>query len=88
MFDFVQRWTAGTDDLKHIASIILTHYLKLWKVEIMEVKASIQQVGPGYVLLYLTSNFGPMVILQTLTPVEPFVQKLCHYFYGPRHLAW
>jgi cholesterol 7-desaturase len=54
----------------------------------MQVTASIKQIGPGYVLLYLDSSFGPMVILQTLTPLQPLVQKLCHYFYGPRYNAW
>lgn len=54
----------------------------------MKVVANVKQIGPGYVILYIESSFGPMVILQTLTPVEPLVQKLCHYFYGPRSLAW
>lgn len=57
-------------------------------MEIMEVIASIKQVGPGYVVLNLVTSFGPMVILQTVTPVEPLVQKLNHYFYSPRYNAW
>jgi cholesterol 7-dehydrogenase len=33
---------------------------------------------------------GPftITILQTLTPVEPLVQKLSHYFYSSRGAAW
>lgn len=54
----------------------------------MNVDASIQQIGPGCVILYLDSDLGPMVILQTLTPIEPTLQKLSHYFFGPRLLAW
>lgn len=73
---------------KHIGSVTLTHVIKLWKFEFVKIVATISQVGPGYVLLFIQSTFGPMVFLQTLTPLEPFVQKLCHYFYGPRHLAW
>jgi cholesterol 7-desaturase len=62
--------------------------MKLWKFECVEMKVTVLQVGPGYVLLFAESSFGSMVFLQTLTPVEPLVQKLSHYFYGPRHLAW
>lgn len=54
----------------------------------MKVTADIQQIGPACVVLYLTSTFGRMVIVQTLTPLAPLKQKLCHYFYGPRLLAW
>lgn len=38
--------------------------------------------------MMLESTFGRMVILQSVTPVEPLVQKMNHYFYGPRYLAW
>lgn len=31
--------------------------------------------------------FGKLVFLQTLTPIEPFVQKYSVYFYAPRYLA-
>lgn len=73
---------------KHIANIHLTHILKIWKLCLMKITANIQQIGPGCVVLYLSSSLGRMVILQTLTPIEPCLQKLSHYFYGPRYLAW
>lgn len=71
-----------------MAKLTLTHLVKILKFELIKIVANVKQIGPGYVILYLESSFGPMVVLQTLTPVEPFVQKLCHYFYGPRYLAW
>ena len=73
---------------KHMSRISLVHFLKIWNLSCIEVKADIAQIGPGCVILYLKSSFGRIVIIQTLTPVEPLKQKLCHYFYGPRHLAW
>jgi cholesterol 7-desaturase len=74
--------------VKHIATIDISHVLKIWKFEFVEMKVEVKQVGPGFVLLFAQSSFGPMVFIQTLTPIEPLVQKLSHYFYGPRHLAW
>lgn len=71
-----------------MTKLTLTHLVKILKFELIKVVANVKQIGPGYVILYLESSFGPMVVLQTLTPVEPLIQKLCHYFYGPRHLAW
>lgn len=71
-----------------MTKLTLTHLVKILKFELIKVVANVKQIGPGYVILFLESSFGPMVILQTLTPVEPLVQKLCHYFYGPRRLAW
>lgn len=87
LFFFSIRWRVDEDN-RHATAITLTHLVKIWKYEMIKVVANVKQVGPGYVILYIDSSFGPMVILQTLTPVEPLVQKLCHYFYGPRHLAW
>jgi len=29
-----------------------------------------------------------MVILQTVTPIDPLLQKVIHTFYGPKSLAW
>lgn len=71
-----------------MTTIHLTHFVKLWKLKLLKVNAKVKQIGPGYVVLFLESTFGRMVILQTLTPLEPLVQKLSHYFFGPRYLAW
>lgn len=41
------------------------------------------QIGPGYVEMYMDTTFGPIVILQSVTPVEPLVQKVVHRMYCP-----
>lgn len=51
------------------------------------VNVSFHKVGPGYVQLYITSSFGRFVILQTVVPVEPLVQRVIHRFYLPKGLA-
>lgn len=81
------RWSVD-DENKHMTTINLNHLIELGSLKLMKVNAKVKQIGPGYVVLYIESFFGRMVILQTLTPLEPLVQKLSHYFYGPRLLAW
>lgn len=41
------------------------------------------QIGPGYVVLNVETFIGPMIILQTVTPVEPLVQKVVHKMFYP-----
>lgn len=77
-------WTAvwNTTDTAHIANVDLSHSIcllnrfRMWNVSI---KA--RQIGPGCVELMMNTNYGPMVCLQTVTPVEPMVQKVVHRFY-------
>ena len=39
------------------------------------------QIGPGIVYLVFDSMFGRGVFVQSITPVEPLVQKLVHNVY-------
>lgn len=39
-------------------------------------------------VLELKTFFGSVKILQTLTPLEPLVQRLSHNFYGSPLLGW
>lgn len=41
------------------------------------------QIGPGYVELFLECPLGPIVMLQSVTPVEPLLQKVVHRMYCP-----
>lgn len=54
----------------------------------MEINADIIQAGPGFVVLDLKLFLGRIVIVQTLTPLEPLVQSLSHDFYAPWYLGW
>lgn len=62
--------------------------MKIWKFELVKITAKIKQLGPGYVIMMLESSFGKLAILQSVTPLEPLLQKMTHFFYGPRYLAW
>ena len=41
------------------------------------------KIGPGYVVMNVKTSFGPMIILQTVTPVEPLLQKVVHKIFYP-----
>jgi cholesterol 7-dehydrogenase len=45
------------------------------------------QIGPAYVELYMTTSLGVIILLQTVTPVEPLLQKVEHRLYCPPSLA-
>lgn len=72
----------------HIADVALKHSIRLFnKTEVCELNITTKQIGPGYVQLLFETNYGRLVCLQTVTPVEPLVQKVVHRFYSPRYLA-
>lgn len=41
------------------------------------------QIGPGYVHMHVETTIGPMIIVQSVTPVEPLVQRVIHRMYCP-----
>jgi cholesterol 7-dehydrogenase len=53
----------------------------------VNVQWCVLQIGPAYVELYLTTSLGVVIILQTVTPVEPLLQKVEHRIYCPPSLA-
>lgn len=62
--------------------IELTHAIRLFnKFDICSMEVDVQQVGPGYVQLFISSALGQFVVLQTVVPVEPLLQKVIHRFY-------
>lgn len=72
----------------HIADVALKHSIRLFnKTEVCELNITTKQIGPGYVQLLFETNYGRLVCLQTVTPVEPLIQKVVHRFYSPRYLA-
>lgn len=84
------KWQASAEKgQEHIANIALKHSMKLFeKIQLVTMDVQVNQIGPGYVQLFLNSSFGEFVILQTVVPVEPMVQKVIHRFYMPRGMSF
>lgn len=84
------RWQTNPDETKyHIALLSLTHAIRFFnKFNFGNIDVKVEQIGPSYVRLFLQTSYGPLVILQTVTPMEPLVQRVFHRFYAPRSLSW
>lgn len=73
---------------KHKAILHLKHSVILFeKYKFLELSVKAIQIGPGYVELQLDSFWGPMYILQTVTPVEPLLQRITHHMYSSQSLG-
>lgn len=57
------------------------------KLSILNLDVVATQVGPGYVELHLKSSFGSIWVVQTVTPLQPMLQKVVHMVYAPIMLA-
>ncbi|XP_011194161.1 cholesterol 7-desaturase nvd [Zeugodacus cucurbitae] len=82
-------WSILSSSKSHIATLHLTHHLQLFfKYQLIQVDIKARQIGPSFVHMDLNSSvFGHIEILQTVTPIEPLVQKVSHRFYASRALG-
>ncbi|XP_076750250.1 cholesterol 7-desaturase nvd [Xylocopa sonorina] len=72
------------ENLRHRAYMTLRHRLILFeKFEVLHLDVNVQQIGPGYVELMMHTSLGSMCIFQTVTPMEPLLQKVTHVMYSP-----
>ncbi|XP_011297012.1 cholesterol desaturase daf-36-like [Fopius arisanus] len=68
------------------ASLTLTHALKLFgKFTILKVRVTAEQLGPAYVELTVNTSVGQMFIIETVTPIEPYVLRITHSLYSAPH---
>ncbi|XP_011869798.1 PREDICTED: cholesterol desaturase daf-36 [Vollenhovia emeryi] len=73
---------------KHRAGLDMCHKLILLeRFSVMELDVQVEQIGPSYVELLLNTSLGPMCILQTVTPIEPLLQRVTHQIFSPPLLA-
>ncbi|XP_011297014.1 cholesterol desaturase daf-36 [Fopius arisanus] len=89
---FHHSWTAtdwqprqshdGTPGCPHEAYLTLSHDVVLFgKFSILKLHITAVQIGPGYVHLTVNTSVGPMFIVQTVTPIEPFLLRVTHSVY-------
>merc|ERR1719228_1559742 len=69
----------------HMARVCLTHTMKWFQsFDLFTLKIEAYQIGPATVHLYFKSFMGSGVMIQSVLPVQPLVQKLVHVFYTER----
>lgn len=79
--DYCDMLVAGE---KHIATIHLSHHMHFFKFrDAFYIKFRVVQIGPGIVHLYASTPLGELVIVQSITAVEPMEQVLAHAVYAP-----
>ena len=78
---WVARSKAGE---RHLADIVISEAIALFGVELPgKVDVNILQAGPSQVFLRMSTPVGPLLILETVTPVSPLKQRTLHALYAP-----
>nr|XP_012145155.1 PREDICTED: cholesterol desaturase daf-36 [Megachile rotundata] len=74
----------NSENSSHRAYMTLRHHLILFdKFKVLKLDVNVQQIGPGYVELFMESVLGTVCIFQTVTPMEPLLQKVTHLLFSP-----
>ncbi|CAH2217636.1 jg2562, partial [Pararge aegeria aegeria] len=79
------EWKKG--DEHHVANIQISQRYLILKVDVFPLKVTVNQIGPAHVRLSFMSPLGPMMVLQSVTPLGPLLQRVVHRVYSPRYNA-
>ena len=79
-------WTARVKaGERHLADIVISEAISLFGVELPgKVGVQILQAGPSQVFLRMSTPVGPLLIIETVTPVAPLQQRTLHALYAPQ----
>lgn len=77
------KWEPN-DHEKHIAISKICHEMRILDfVSLISVNVEAWQIGPGVVHLFIDTIFGRCLLLETVTPAEPTLQRVLHRLYAP-----
>lgn len=88
IWDFTEHvwdgsWSANTGPDSHIGIMKISQGMTFFnKFSINKVDGIARQIGPAIVHLELCTIFGNVVIIHTVTPIEPLKQRLVHTLYA------
>jgi len=84
--EWTGEWTPCTEPSKeHMAFLEITMRVKLFnKFNVLgtQVKVHVTQMGPGVVQLYFDTPLGRLIVIETVTPLEPLLQMACHTIFA------
>lgn len=83
-------WTGPEPDSddQHIAVTSIQHDFRLFgRLPFIMMDVEAKQIGPGLVHLTIGTTLGRCVLVQTVTPIEPFIQRVIHRLYAPRSVV-
>uniref|UniRef100_A0A2S2PDC9 cholesterol 7-desaturase n=1 Tax=Schizaphis graminum TaxID=13262 RepID=A0A2S2PDC9_SCHGA len=86
--EWTASWRADGTRGRHVSALDLQHRLVVFgKFAVFKMNVEAQQIGPGLVILNFKTSFGPIKLVQVVTPVEPLIQKVVHRIYCPIYLS-
>ncbi|OPJ86383.1 cholesterol desaturase daf-36-like [Patagioenas fasciata monilis] len=83
------EWCPEPEPNEHCSQLLLLHSTRIFGKHIpaLDLKVSVRQVGPALVFLILEHAFlGRGIILQSVTPLEPLLQKVVHTIYYQKNI--
>ncbi|NWR78148.1 DAF36 desaturase, partial [Centropus unirufus] len=94
LWDFMKHiwkaeWRPEPEPNEHCSHMLVQHSVTIFgkHFSLMDLTVSARQVGPGLVFLLFKHAFlGHGIILQTVTPVEPLLQKVVHKIYYQKNV--
>jgi cholesterol 7-desaturase len=87
------KWQPGEDDDSHHAYLDLHQHMEVRGVQLpgTYVHVDVTQEGPGLVFLRFDTPVGKLIVIETVTPIAPLLQRATHVIYAapliPRALA-
>ncbi|XP_045456200.1 cholesterol 7-desaturase nvd [Melitaea cinxia] len=79
------EWSKGEAD--HLAQIKIAQQYLIMKFDIFPIDVTVNQIGPAHVRLRFSCPLGPMMVIQSVTPMSPLLQKVVHRVYSPNYNA-
>jgi len=81
-------WEPGKGIDSHLAFIKIKHGIKFqrWDVPGSLLDVDITQVGPSTVHLTFLTTIGKVLIIETVTPVQPLLQRATHQVFAERRI--
>ncbi|NWU08083.1 DAF36 desaturase, partial [Cephalopterus ornatus] len=83
------EWQPEPEPNEHCSRLLLQHSATIFgkRLCLMDLTVSARQVGPGLVYLIFEHAFlGRGIILQTVTPLEPLLQRVVHKIYYQKNI--
>lgn len=83
------QWRQLPEPHQHVGVMDLKHYQTIFGVRVpySDLHVEAMQIGPAMVHLRLDAGiFGKGIYVQTVTPLQPFLQKLVHQIYAERKM--
>lgn len=77
-------WQSLEGASSHIAQVSIKHAFAInaGAIKLFKMAVEARQIGPGLVHLHLDTSLGRGVLVQTVTPLGPLLQRVTHHLYS------